>query len=131
MTAFRESICESFEKQPVRTVAEACDRIFQWTGPRRGPSQVRKFVSRARRRLGLDEERRFQASTVLAEGLAERFIQACRAGDLRTVEGLLAEDAEVTMPLQSRMGHNEAEGGKRTSSDLTHERHDDASHFPR
>ena len=44
MAAFRESIRESFEKQPVRTVAEACDRIFQLTGLRRGPSQVRKFL---------------------------------------------------------------------------------------
>jgi transposase len=42
--AYRESIRESFEKQPVRTVAEAGDRIFQLTGLRRGPSQVRKFL---------------------------------------------------------------------------------------
>ena len=40
----RELIHESFEKQPVRTVAEAGERIFQLTGLRRGPSQVRKFV---------------------------------------------------------------------------------------
>jgi transposase len=44
MAAFRESIRESFEKQPVRTVAEACDRISQLTGLRRRPSQVRKFL---------------------------------------------------------------------------------------
>jgi transposase len=44
MAAFRELIREAFEKQPVRTVAEACDRIFQLTGLRRGPSQVRKFL---------------------------------------------------------------------------------------
>jgi transposase len=44
MAAYRELIRESFEKQPVRTVAEACDRIFQLTGLRRGPSQVRKFL---------------------------------------------------------------------------------------
>ena len=44
MAAFREAIRESFEEQPVRTVAEACDRIFQLTGLRRGPSQVRKFL---------------------------------------------------------------------------------------
>jgi transposase len=44
MAAFRESIRESFERQPVRTVAEACARIFQLTGLRRGPSQVRKFL---------------------------------------------------------------------------------------
>jgi len=44
MAAFRDLIRESFEKQPVRTVAEACDRIFQLTGLRRGPSQVRQFL---------------------------------------------------------------------------------------
>jgi transposase len=44
MAAYREIIRESLEKQPVRTVAEACDRIFQLTGLRRGPSQVRKFL---------------------------------------------------------------------------------------
>ncbi len=42
--AYRESIRESFEKQPVRTIAEACERIFQLTGLRRGPSQVRNFL---------------------------------------------------------------------------------------
>ena len=44
MAAYRVSIRESFEKQPVHTVAEACERIFQLTGLRRGPSQVRKFL---------------------------------------------------------------------------------------
>jgi transposase len=44
MASSRELIRESFEKQPVRTVAEARDRIFQLTGLRRGPSQVRKFL---------------------------------------------------------------------------------------
>lgn len=56
---------------------------------------VRQHVSRARRRLGLDAERRFQASAARAEGLAERFVEACRAGDVRAVAGMLAEDAEV------------------------------------
>ncbi|AMV36890.1 RNA polymerase sigma factor SigJ [Planctomyces sp. SH-PL62] len=56
---------------------------------------ARQIVSRARRRLGLDSTRRFPASPVRAEGLAERFLQACRAGDVRAVEGMLAEDAEV------------------------------------
>jgi len=44
MAAYRELIRESFEKQPVCTVAEASERIFQLTGLRRGPSQVRKFL---------------------------------------------------------------------------------------
>lgn len=44
MAAYRELIRESFEKRPACTIAEACDRIFQLTGLRRGPSQVRKFL---------------------------------------------------------------------------------------
>ena len=44
MAAYRELIRESFEKQPARTMAEACERIFQLTGLRRGPSPVRKFL---------------------------------------------------------------------------------------
>ena len=44
MAAYRELLRESFEKQPVHTVAEAGERIFQLTGLRRGPSQVRKFL---------------------------------------------------------------------------------------
>jgi transposase len=46
-------IRSSFEQQPVRTVAEACERIFQLTGLRRGPSQVRKFL----KELGLKFQR--------------------------------------------------------------------------
>lgn len=38
MAACRELLRESFEKQPVHTVAEACERIFPLTGLRRGPS---------------------------------------------------------------------------------------------
>lgn len=44
MAAYRDLIRASLEKQPVHTVAEACERIFQLTGLRRGPSQVRKFL---------------------------------------------------------------------------------------
>ena len=44
LAADRESIRESFDKRPARTMAEACERIFQLTGLRRGPSQVRKFL---------------------------------------------------------------------------------------
>jgi transposase len=44
MAPYRELIRESLEKEPVRTVAEACERIYQLTGLRRGPSQVRKFL---------------------------------------------------------------------------------------
>jgi len=44
MAAYGELIRESFEEQPAHTMAEACERIFQLTGLRRGPSQVRKFL---------------------------------------------------------------------------------------
>ena len=40
MAAYRELIRASFEKQPATTIAEACERIFQLTGLRRGPSQA-------------------------------------------------------------------------------------------
>jgi RNA polymerase sigma-70 factor (ECF subfamily) len=56
---------------------------------------VRQIVSRARRRLGLGGERRFPASAARADGLAARFVAACRAGDVKAVEAMLAEDAEV------------------------------------
>lgn len=44
MSSYRDVIRDSFEKQPVRTVAEASERIFQLTGLRRGQTQVRKFL---------------------------------------------------------------------------------------
>ena len=44
MAAYRDLIRASFEKQPAINIAEACERIFQLTGLRRGPSQVRKFL---------------------------------------------------------------------------------------
>jgi transposase len=44
MAAYRDLIRASFQEQPARTVAEAGDRIFQLTGLRRSPSQVRKFL---------------------------------------------------------------------------------------
>jgi transposase len=44
MAGYRELIRKSFEERPVHTIAQACDRIFELTGLRRGPSQVRKFL---------------------------------------------------------------------------------------
>lgn len=44
MAAFRDVIRESFEKQPVATIAEACARVEQLTGLQRGPTQVRRFL---------------------------------------------------------------------------------------
>jgi RNA polymerase sigma-70 factor, ECF subfamily len=56
---------------------------------------VRQLVSRARRRLGLNGERRFRASSARADGLAEQFVAACRAGDVKADEQMFTEDAEV------------------------------------
>jgi RNA polymerase sigma-70 factor (ECF subfamily) len=56
---------------------------------------VRQFVSRARQRIEWDSAKRFHASWARSDGLAERFVAACRAGDVKAVESMLAEDAEV------------------------------------
>ena len=44
LAAHRDAIRDSFERQPVGTTAEACERIYQLTGLRRGLSQTRKFL---------------------------------------------------------------------------------------
>lgn len=44
LAAHREAIRQSFQQQPVSTIAQACERIHQLTGLRRGPSQVRHFL---------------------------------------------------------------------------------------
>ena len=44
LAAWRDVIRESFEQRPVSTIAEACVRIEQLTGLKRGPTQVRKFL---------------------------------------------------------------------------------------
>lgn len=61
-----------------------------------GKSEVhaRQIVSRAKLRLERDKQR-FQPAPHEAERLAERFIAACRAGDVKLVEQLLADDVEV------------------------------------
>jgi transposase len=44
LAAHRERLAESLKEQPVRSIAEACDRVEQLTGLRRRPTQVRKFL---------------------------------------------------------------------------------------
>lgn len=44
LASYREAIRESFERQPVCSIAEACVRIEQLTGLRRGQTQVRRFL---------------------------------------------------------------------------------------
>ncbi|MDX1966434.1 MAG: RNA polymerase sigma factor SigJ [Planctomycetaceae bacterium] len=55
---------------------------------------VRQLVSRARSRL-MQDAPRFRPAPHEAEGLAERFVAACRLGDVTLVEQLLTEDVEV------------------------------------
>ena len=45
LAKYTEAIKESLTSAPVRTVAEACDRIEMVTGLRRGPTQVRRFLA--------------------------------------------------------------------------------------
>jgi transposase len=45
LAAHTEAIRESLTSSPVRTVAEACDRIQTLTGIRRQPTQVRTFLA--------------------------------------------------------------------------------------
>ena len=44
LASFTDAIRTSLTAAPVRTVAEACDRIEQLTGVRREPTQVRTFL---------------------------------------------------------------------------------------
>lgn len=55
---------------------------------------VRQIVSRAKSRLRQNAAR-FHSTSQEAEQLAERFVNACRAGDVKQVELLLTEDIEV------------------------------------
>jgi RNA polymerase sigma-70 factor (ECF subfamily) len=57
-------------------------------------AHVRQIVSRAKSRLTQDRPR-FHPSSHKAEGLAEKFVAACRRGDVKLVEQLFTEDAEV------------------------------------
>src|SRR5262249_59361709 len=52
---------------------------------------VRQIVSRAKQRLECDESR-FHPSPQEASGLAERFVTACRSGDVKAVEAMFTED---------------------------------------
>jgi len=45
LAAYTEAIKKSLTESPVRTVAEACDRIETLTGLHRGPTQVRRFLT--------------------------------------------------------------------------------------
>jgi transposase len=42
----RESLEESFRQKPPHTIAEACERIQQLTGLKRGETQVRHFLKK-------------------------------------------------------------------------------------
>lgn len=55
---------------------------------------VRKIVSRAKSRVTQDLPR-FRPERLEADGLAERFVAACRTGDVELVEQLLTDDIEI------------------------------------
>jgi len=55
---------------------------------------VRQIVSRAKARL-MQTIPRFRTTPQEADGLAERFVAACRAGDVQLVEQLFTDDVEV------------------------------------
>lgn len=57
-------------------------------------TNVRQIVSRAKTRLA-DGIPRFRPERDEADGLAERFMAACRSGDVKLVEELLADDVEI------------------------------------
>lgn len=45
LAGYRDLLRDALTRTPVRTVAEACDRIERLTGLKRGPSQVRQFLA--------------------------------------------------------------------------------------
>jgi RNA polymerase sigma-70 factor, ECF subfamily len=53
------------------------------------PVNARQIVARARKRLDL-KERRFAPASAEADELAERFVAACRSGDVSAIESMLA-----------------------------------------
>jgi RNA polymerase sigma-70 factor (ECF subfamily) len=55
---------------------------------------VRQIVSRAKSRI-IQDTPRFRPAPQEADGLAERFIAACRAGDVKSVEEMLCADVAV------------------------------------
>lgn len=60
----------------------------------KSPDNARQIVVRARRRLGLHQQR-FESQPQQADQLAHLFFQACRKGDLEPIKTLLAEDATL------------------------------------
>lgn len=56
------------------------------------PVNVRQLTSRAKKRIA-SGERRFRTSRAQAETLSLRFFEACRGGNLATIESMLSEEA--------------------------------------
>jgi RNA polymerase sigma-70 factor, ECF subfamily len=68
--------------------------VFDYEYAEIGETLGRSEVA-VRRRLGREGGRRFQATGARAGALAERFVAACRAGDVKAVESMFMEDVEV------------------------------------
>lgn len=67
-------------------------RIAEVVG--KSEANVRQIVSRAKTRLANDKPR-FHSEPQEADGLAERFIAACRAGEVSQIEHMFTDDVEV------------------------------------
>lgn len=61
----------------------------------RSEAAVRQLVSRGRRHLGAEAGVRPAPSASRASDLADRFLAACRVGDVQAVEAMLIEDVEA------------------------------------
>lgn len=83
--------CLTPDERAAFLLRKVCDYEFTEIAQILGKSavHVRQLVSRARSRL-LRNQPRFEAAPHEAERLADRFAAACRAGDVRLVEELLA-----------------------------------------
>ena len=55
LAQYQNVIRQSFEQQPARTIAEACQRIKELTGVERRPTQVRQFLNADFRRAEFND----------------------------------------------------------------------------
>lgn len=104
-TALEESLSQGFlllleRLSPQERAAFVLRTVFEYEYSEiadflgRSEVYVRQIVSRAKSHLK-EEEPRYRPARETADALAERFVAACRAGDVKLVEQLLTEDVEV------------------------------------
>lgn len=104
-TVLSESLTQAFllmleRLSPSERAAFLLRTVFDYEYPTiaeilgKSETHVRQIVSRAKSRLEQDKQR-FRPDPREAEGMAERFMAACRSGDATLVEQLVAEDVEL------------------------------------